>query len=166
MNTEKSGTAIRTGRPCWTRDIRRDANFAVWKGEALKRGYGSSIDLPLRSDGEPFGALSLYAAEPDAFNETTLELTEFIGVVMDTTERKRSEEALREAQAELVRVARATTMGELTASIAHEVNQPLAAVVTYTPAPACIGSPRKRRTSMRRERPRRRSIGMRIGQAM
>ena len=67
------GTAIRTGKPCWTRDIRRDANFAIWKGEALKRGYGSSIALPLRSDGEPFGAFSLYAAEPDAFNESTLE---------------------------------------------------------------------------------------------
>jgi GAF domain-containing protein len=67
------GTAIRTGKPRWTKDIRRDANFAIWKGEALKRGYGSSIALPLRSDGEPFGAFSLYAAEPDAFNETTLE---------------------------------------------------------------------------------------------
>jgi C4-dicarboxylate-specific signal transduction histidine kinase len=55
---------------------------------------------------------------------------------MDTTERKRSEEALREAQAELARVARATTMGELTASIAHEVNQPLAAVVAN--ANACL----------------------------
>ena len=265
------GTAIRTGKPCWTRDIRRDANFAIWKGEALKRGYGSSIALPLRSDGEPFGAFSLYATEPDAFNENTLEqftelannlaygvmalrtreerkqaedklrrsesylvegerlshtgswalnissgelfwsqenyrifgldsgtplnrdlltqfdhpddrlfvkqtidsaicegrdfemdsrivlpngsvkhvhtvghpvfnesgdLTEFIGVVMDTTERKRSGEALREAQAELARVARATTMGELTASIAHEVNQPLAAVVIN--AGACL----------------------------
>jgi PAS domain-containing protein len=64
------------------------------------------------------------------------DLTEFIGVVMDTTERKRSEEALRDAQAELARVARATTMGELTASIAHEVNQPLAAVVTN--AGACV----------------------------
>ena len=138
------GTAIRTGKPCWTRDIRRDANFAIWKGEALKRGYGSSIALPLRSDGEPFGAFSLYAAEPDAFNESTLEqFTELAnnlayGVMALRTreERKRSEEALREAQAELARVARATTMGELTASIAHEVNQPLAAVVTN--ANACL----------------------------
>jgi C4-dicarboxylate-specific signal transduction histidine kinase len=47
---------------------------------------------------------------------------------MDITERKRAEEALRNAQAELVRVARLTTMGQLVASIAHEINQPLAAV--------------------------------------
>jgi signal transduction histidine kinase len=45
-------------------------------------------------------------------------------------ERKRAEEALREAQAELAHVTRIMTMGELTASIAHEVNQPLAAVTT------------------------------------
>jgi signal transduction histidine kinase len=48
---------------------------------------------------------------------------------MDVTASKRAEEALRQAQAELAHVTRVTTMGELTASIAHEVNQPLAAVI-------------------------------------
>jgi two-component system sensor kinase FixL len=48
----------------------------------------------------------------------------------DITERKHAEEALRKAQAELAHVTRVTTLGELTASIAHEINQPLAAVVT------------------------------------
>jgi PAS domain S-box-containing protein len=47
----------------------------------------------------------------------------------DITERKRAEEALRKAQAELAHVARVASLGEMTASIAHEVNQPLAAVV-------------------------------------
>jgi C4-dicarboxylate-specific signal transduction histidine kinase len=50
-------------------------------------------------------------------------------MVQDITERKRTEESLRQAQAELVHVARVTTLGELAASIAHEVNQPLAAIV-------------------------------------
>src|SRR6266404_1690737 len=58
------------------------------------------------------------------------ELVEFIGTTMDITERKRAEAALQEARAELERVTRVTTMGELAASIAHEVNQPLAGVVT------------------------------------
>jgi C4-dicarboxylate-specific signal transduction histidine kinase len=53
---------------------------------------------------------------------------------MDITDRKRAEEALRNAEAELARVARLTTMGELAASIAHEINQPLAAVVTNASA--------------------------------
>jgi C4-dicarboxylate-specific signal transduction histidine kinase len=48
----------------------------------------------------------------------------------ESVERKQAEEARREAQAELARVSRVTTMGELTASLAHEVNQPIAAAVT------------------------------------
>ena len=51
-------------------------------------------------------------------------------IAHDITESKRAEQALRESQAELARVIRIATMGELTASIAHEINQPLAAVVT------------------------------------
>jgi PAS domain S-box-containing protein len=63
-------------------------------------------------------------------------LVEFVGTVMDVTERKRAEEALRRAQAELTHITRISTMGELSASIAHEVNQPLAAVVNN--ANACM----------------------------
>jgi C4-dicarboxylate-specific signal transduction histidine kinase len=54
---------------------------------------------------------------------------EFNGALMDVTAAKRAEEELIRAQAELSRVARATTVGELTASIAHEINQPLGAMV-------------------------------------
>jgi signal transduction histidine kinase len=49
---------------------------------------------------------------------------------MDVTERKRAEEALHEAQANLARVSRVTTMGELTASLAHEIRQPISAALT------------------------------------
>ena len=52
------------------------------------------------------------------------------GVMFDITSRKKAEEALRQAQAELAHVSRLTTMGELTASLAHEINQPIAAAVT------------------------------------
>ena len=58
------------------------------------------------------------------------DLVEFVGTVIDATERKGAEEALREAQTELAHVTRVMTMGELAASIAHEINQPLAAVIT------------------------------------
>jgi PAS domain S-box-containing protein len=56
------------------------------------------------------------------------------GVAVDITERKRAEEGLRDARADVERMARLTTMGELTASIAHEINQPLAAIVTQSEA--------------------------------
>jgi PAS domain S-box-containing protein len=67
-----------------------------------------------------------------------------VAFVLDLSERKEAEENLREserryreAQAELAHVTRVTTLGELTASIAHEVNQPLAGVVAN--AEACLG---------------------------
>lgn len=55
---------------------------------------------------------------------------EWLGTDTDVEARRQAEEALHRAQAELAHVARVTTLGELTASIAHEVNQPLAAIVT------------------------------------
>jgi signal transduction histidine kinase len=61
---------------------------------------------------------------------------EFIGTLLDITDRKSAEEALQVAQAQVAHMARVTTMGELAAAIAHEVNQPLAAVVTN--ANACV----------------------------
>jgi len=51
---------------------------------------------------------------------------EYIGAIQNVTERRLSEEALGNARSELARVARVTALGTLTASIAHEVNQPLA----------------------------------------
>src|SRR5258707_640211 len=57
-------------------------------------------------------------------------VTRLRGVMVDLTKRKQAEEALRQAQADLAHVSRVTTMGELTASLAHEVNQPIAAAVT------------------------------------
>jgi len=64
-------------------------------------------------------------------------LDEGVAFVLDLTERKRVEGALRDAQANLAHVVRVTTLGELAASIAHEVNQPLAAVAAN--AEACLG---------------------------
>jgi PAS domain S-box-containing protein len=61
---------------------------------------------------------------------------EFVGAVTDVTATKRAEEKLQKAQAELAHVTRVTMLGELTASIAHEVNQPLAAVIAN--ADACL----------------------------
>jgi PAS domain S-box-containing protein len=60
-------------------------------------------------------------------------LVEFVGTVMDITERKRAEqerERLRQLQADLAHLSRVTTMGELTASLAHEIRQPISAAIT------------------------------------
>ena len=58
----------------------------------------------------------------------------FPAIIIDITDRVRAEAALQHLQAELARVARVTTMGELATSIAHEINQPLAAIIASSNA--------------------------------
>src|SRR5215470_4775567 len=103
------GIALRTGKPCWTKNIQTDAHTAPWRAEALKRGYGSAIALPLMRDGEPFGVLTLYDAQPNAFNERTVErFTELAGnlaygvsALRTRGERERAEKELQKQTAYL-----------------------------------------------------------------
>src|SRR5690606_38027802 len=53
-----------------------------------------------------------------------------VGTITDTTERKRAEQKLQEVQAELARIGRLNALGEFAASIAHEVRQPLTAIIS------------------------------------
>jgi signal transduction histidine kinase len=66
------GTAIRTGRACICHNTQTDPNFAPWREAARRQGYGSIIGLPLMADGQCFGALSIYAPETDAFDDSEL----------------------------------------------------------------------------------------------
>src|SRR4029453_11870411 len=96
------------------------------------------LGLPLVADGGPIGSLLVYSNEWEAFDEKETELlqqaandiAQGIALLRAKIARLGAEEALKKTEAELTRVARVTTMGELTASIAHEINQPLAALVT------------------------------------
>lgn len=69
-----TGTAIRTGKPCGCRNMRTDPAFAPWREEALRRGYASSLVLPLLMEGKAFGAISVYSREADAFGEDEAKL--------------------------------------------------------------------------------------------
>ena len=71
-------------------------------------------------------------------NANAIRGKEVIGTVMDLTERKRTEQALHDAEADLARTMRLATVAELAASIAHEINQPLAAIVVN--GSACLRS--------------------------
>ncbi len=97
-----TGKAIRTGAPSVARHILTDPDFEPWRAEALKRGYASSIALPLIGNGQTTGALNVYARESDAFDGEELKLlTELaddlaFGIIALRTraERKRAEEEL------------------------------------------------------------------------
>jgi PAS domain S-box-containing protein len=101
---------IESGRQWWTRVLAGDGGRFVWRvrnQEGDWRWLETQASL-VQHDGRP----------------------QVMTVCRDVTERMKAEEALQETQVMLARVARVTTVGELTASISHEVNQPLAAVVT------------------------------------
>ena len=69
-----TGTAIRTGQPCVINDILSDSFPTFWREFARQRGFASVLSLPLRVEGELFGALTITAPEPDAFDEQELQL--------------------------------------------------------------------------------------------
>lgn len=68
-----AGTAICTGKPSVVRDVLIDESYAPWRGDALKRGFASTVSLPLKADEESFGSLNIYAAEPEAFDAEEVE---------------------------------------------------------------------------------------------
>ena len=73
------GTAIRTGAPLIARNITTDPDSIAFREGALQRGYSAAIGLPLKNDGQVLGALSIYAREPDAFDDQEVELLVQLG---------------------------------------------------------------------------------------
>jgi len=102
-----TGTAIRTGRPSICKNILQDPAYAPWRSEAIKRGYASSIALPLTVGNRIIGALNIYAAEPDAFDSEEVNflieladgLSYAIMALRVDEERKRAEKQLKESEA-------------------------------------------------------------------
>src|SRR5467141_2164680 len=93
---------------------------------------GSHFDVEFRIV-LPDGAIKYVRSTGHPVCNISGDLLEYVGTSIDVTERKRADEErerLRQAQADLAHVNRVTTMGELTASLAHEVNQPIAAAIT------------------------------------
>jgi PAS domain S-box-containing protein len=69
-----TGTAIREGRPDVCRDIRTDVRFKPWRKEALRRGFASSLALPLLAGDGAFAAITILSKEEDAFSPEEIQL--------------------------------------------------------------------------------------------
>ncbi len=67
-------SAVRSGVVAVVRNIAAEDPHASWRNEALRRGYASTVALPLVADGQLLGVLGIYGAEPDAFDEQELAL--------------------------------------------------------------------------------------------
>ncbi|HXJ79143.1 MAG TPA: PAS domain S-box protein, partial [Candidatus Methylomirabilis sp.] len=75
-----TGTCIRTGEIQIAKNIATDPRLVPWRAEALRRGYASSIAIPLVEEGQPFGALTIYSSEIEAFGDEDVRLlTELAG---------------------------------------------------------------------------------------
>jgi len=120
------------GPPPWEQRLQRihPDDRARWQ-ETIDRAVleKSDYDVEFRILG-PGGAVKYIHTVGHPVSNESGDLVQFVGSSTDITERKRAEEALRHTHAELAHVTRVTTMGELMASLAHEVNQPIAADVT------------------------------------
>jgi signal transduction histidine kinase len=103
-----TGTAIRTKKPHVTRSILTDIAFLPWRNEALKRGYASTLGLPLISDDQVFGALTIYSERPDVFDEDEIVLLQELadnlayGItsLRSQAKREQAERELKEAKAQ------------------------------------------------------------------
>ncbi len=115
--------------PIYIPDVVRDANFPrapFAAREVLHAAFG----FPILLGGEVLGVMEFFSYEIRQPDQDLLDMMATIGSqIGQFIERKRAEDALHRAQAELTHVTRVATLGEMTASIAHEVNQPLTAVI-------------------------------------
>ena len=145
-----TGTCIRTRERVVTKHIATDPQMIPWRAEALKRGYASSISIPLVVGSEAFGAIMIYAAEPDAFGaEEVALLTELasdlafgIGTLRTRAERAKGEVALREKEQHIRLLLDSTA--EAICGIDHEgnctwVNRAAAKMLGYGEAGSLLG---------------------------
>jgi len=128
------GTAAYRGSSVIVSDIASDPLWDVpeHRAAALSHGLRASWSNPvLCFNGKVAGTFCIYYREPRSPTSQDLELIELAThVARVAIERDQQEISLREAQNQLAHVSRVTTMGEFAASIAHEVNQPLAGILT------------------------------------
>lgn len=139
------GTAVYRRQPVYVTDILSDPLWDDFRHYASAHGLRAVWSRPMvSSDGEVLGTFANHYREVRSPSASDLQLIEnacqIAGIAIERhmreEELKRTETALSKARMELAHVSRMTTMGELVAAIAHEVNQPLGAVVAN--ANACL----------------------------
>jgi PAS domain S-box-containing protein len=144
-----TGTAIRTGQWCVVHDIATDPAYAPWREAAIRHGYASSIALPLKFDGPIGGALNIYAADPEAFDQQEIallaemadDLAYGIRALRGHAERTRAETQLDLQAAALNAAANAIMITDRDATILW-VNEAFCALTGYSAEEAIGQNPR------------------------
>jgi PAS domain S-box-containing protein len=133
--TGSCGTAMYRREPVVVTDILQDPLWEPYRGVAEPYGLRACWSTPiLAHSGKALGSFAMYYREPRSptpAETRALEMaTHLAGIAIERKLAGEERERLRQLQADLAHINRVTTMGELTASLAHEVNQPIAAAVT------------------------------------
>ncbi|MEH2471788.1 PAS domain S-box-containing protein [Nitrobacteraceae bacterium AZCC 2161] len=117
--------------PEYVPDVVPDENFP--RGPIAEReGLHAAFGFPILLGGEVLGVIEFFSREIRQPDQELLNMLATIGSqIGQFIERKRAEQAFRKAQLELAHANRVAMMGQLTTTIAHEVNQPITAVITY-----------------------------------
>jgi PAS domain S-box-containing protein len=116
--------------PTYISDVVDDVN-SPRASIAAREGLHAAFGFPILLGGEVLGVMEFFSREIRQPDQDLLDMTAPLGSqIGQFVERKRAEDALHHAQTELAHVTRVATLGEMTASIAHEINQPLTAVIT------------------------------------
>jgi PAS domain S-box-containing protein len=129
------GTAMYRREPVVVTDILQDPLWEAYREVAEPYGFRACWSTPiLAHSGKALGSFAMYYREPRSPSpaETrALEMaTHLAGIAIERKLAREERERLRQAQADLAHINRVTTMGELTASLAHEIKQPITAAVT------------------------------------
>src|SRR5438309_8957556 len=123
--------------PAYIPDVVHDTNFPR-ASIAAREGLHAAFGFPILLGADVLGVIECFSHEIRQPDQELLDMMATLGSqIGQFIERKRAEEAFRTAQIELAHVTRVATLGEMTASIAHEINQPLGALVNN--AGACLG---------------------------
>lgn len=130
-------TSIRIGAVQVSKDLIKNPLFKPWRKAALARGYASCISLPLIIEGQVFGALAIYAPEPDAFDdEEVLFLTSLaenlshgIGSIRTAVRKRETEEAMRSYMEKLKRTN--SELEEFAFIASHDLQEPLRKIQTF-----------------------------------
>jgi C4-dicarboxylate-specific signal transduction histidine kinase len=129
------GTAMYRRETVIVTDILEDPLWKAYRGVAEPYGFRACWSTPiLAHSGKPLGSFAMYYREPRSPSPAeirALEMaTHLAGIAIERKLAREERERLRRAQADLAHINRVTTLGELTASLAHDIKQPIAAAVT------------------------------------